>query len=1769
MNKIYKLKYNLETASLKVVSELATNAVASTNGNAAAKNVAESVTSKFSGLSKLAFAFGVSSLAISTAMATPGNIISTTGNVQVVTNGKLTTITNSPSSIINWDKFNINSDEIVKFVQQNANSAVLNRVLGGSVSQILGQLQSNGKVFIVNPAGVVFGKNSVLDVAGLVVSTLDITDQDFLNGKFVFNQDKDQAIASVLNQGVIKVSEQGTLALVGGNVVNTGTLEAKNGTVYLLSGKSITIQDLDNPTISYKVTAGNKAVNLGEIVSRKAYLLANKVAHGATAANEFADLMSNYASSATTATIDANGEVVLYGAAVADKTLNTAQTDDELRAANISEQGYTVLNGTISANNTLGTGGKVAILGDKVVLENQAQVNVSGIAGGSIHVGGDAYRTGEIKLARDTTVDENAVLNASGTTSSGGCITLWGDQLNFAGTYLATATQGNGGFVETSGKNFTKGQTTINTSSEQGKVGTWLLDPEYVVVYNESNAPTNLTNAIKDSEVAANLATTAVEINATNNITFRAQTNITSQSGNNLSVWTNSTTGSKIEFDNAVVNLSQGNFSLYCGTDSTKNLPADINITNGSIISAQNINVQCSALRVDNSTVNGKLNVLNSALVYFSNQAVSSGEINLNSSNRIVNYTFVDSVLNSSINITDTVVNDIALSANHIVNFTNTTINSNYVVVIENFKNTSSTTDGNKIIFENSTIKNLTSQDNSEKVVNLSLVFDGNPSNGFNGEIRFANSTMNFSGTAKVSVDFKMASLNGGSNVMNVTNSKIYANETTDTSSFIYFGSKASPNVIFSNSTVKLNSGLFGYYQDNYNPHYTGFKINNGSVIEADRISLESSGGALFVNITDSNLTADNGSINIGYGGSFGKADGSFAQTITNPITVNLSNSNFTANKDLYLALTVTSKETANNSHLNATNVTFTTNTGDIRVFTVAARENVFDNVTAKAEKDFEIYSRLNVTLNNSSITAKTGTLTLHEVGIQAASWGYGNGQIIVNNSTLIGEKVQVTEDVGVLVLLNKTTVNANTSFAANSLDASKGDKNNLVIKDSIVTVSNETGVSNNGLFGNLNITNSNVTYAGTVNGSFNRDIIIDNSTVTAGVLDLASLNTSINLVNAAKIVTTSGALSLKAPTLNIAQSTITAQGDANLGNLSTKVLNATFAKVKSETGNVSLTGNDSLIVNSASLNSALDLNLTSANGSIVINPELQLTTNIGRSLNITAANVTIVNMTLEAKNVGAIASKNLKVSNSTVNATDVQGVVTLKGAENATYEKSAVKGYDVVIEGGNITLSDNSSFAATNLTAISTTGDVVLNPNNTISGTNEVKLAVGGNLTVDRTNITSVAGGVNITSQNATINNSNITGLTGVSVNATEVLSLENANVTSENGDATVTGVKSTTLNNSNITSTNGKAKVEGGELTLSNSNISGNSAEVRATENATLTNVKVVAKSGEAAVNVKNNATLTGTNVTATQGTANVTAGNVTLNNANITGQTAIVNATVGDLNATNSNITATGETATLAAAKTLDLNGTNVSAEKSVGMNATDIVANNSNITGAAVTAKAQNEFTVNNTNFSAIETDVTLTAVTNLSLVGSNISAASSSVLEGGNLSLDNVNVSGASITANATTGSVNLTNSTLNATTGDVKVNATENTTLNGVNVEAKNGKVEVEGNNVTSNNSNITGNNNTTLSARNNLDANNTNVVSLNGTALVTAVNNAAITGTNVTANNGAANVIAGNVSLNNANVTGQNTEVNATNGDARIVNSVVNATDGDAKVGA
>ena len=161
------------------------------------------------------------------------------GDVHISSMDKQLQIQSSDGTIIHWDGFSIAQDEITRFIQPSIDSSVLNRVTGPLSSEILGRLISNGQVLLLNPNGILIGKSAQIDTAGFLASTLNLTDEDFLQKRdWIFRGDSQECIE---NLGTIQTSN-GDITLLAHIVKNNGTLTPQSGAVNIGAGCEILLQ---------------------------------------------------------------------------------------------------------------------------------------------------------------------------------------------------------------------------------------------------------------------------------------------------------------------------------------------------------------------------------------------------------------------------------------------------------------------------------------------------------------------------------------------------------------------------------------------------------------------------------------------------------------------------------------------------------------------------------------------------------------------------------------------------------------------------------------------------------------------------------------------------------------------------------------------------------------------------------------------------------------------------------------------------------------------------------------------------------------------------------------------------------------------------------------------------------------------------------------------------------------------------------------------------------------------------------------------------------------------------------------------------------------------------------------------------------------------------------------------------------------------------------------------------------------------------------------
>ncbi|WP_019341803.1 GLUG motif-containing protein [Stutzerimonas stutzeri] len=203
----------------------------------------------------LAAALLLPAMAFAAALPSGGQMVTGQGQISTPTNNQMVIDQASNKLAINWQSFDIAEGNRVTFNQPGTDAIALNRVLGADGSKIMGQLDANGRVFIVNPNGVLFGQNAQVNVGGLVASTLDLSVSDFEAGNYQFKGNGSNA--SVINNGRITATDGGSVALLGGTVSNNGVIVANQGTVVLAAGNAMTLDFAGDGLLNVQV---NEAV---------------------------------------------------------------------------------------------------------------------------------------------------------------------------------------------------------------------------------------------------------------------------------------------------------------------------------------------------------------------------------------------------------------------------------------------------------------------------------------------------------------------------------------------------------------------------------------------------------------------------------------------------------------------------------------------------------------------------------------------------------------------------------------------------------------------------------------------------------------------------------------------------------------------------------------------------------------------------------------------------------------------------------------------------------------------------------------------------------------------------------------------------------------------------------------------------------------------------------------------------------------------------------------------------------------------------------------------------------------------------------------------------------------------------------------------------------------------------------------------------------------------------------------------------------------------
>lgn len=392
----------------------------------------------------------------------PANPTISNGDVQILNMDKQLLIHASNGSVINWENFSIANDELTKFIQPSSDSSVLNKVVGSLKSEILGKLEANGNVLLLNPNGILIGKEAVIDTNGFLISTLDLKDDDFIQKKDLLFKGNSQEV--IENLGIIRTSN-GNIALIGHIIKNDGIIESKEGKITANAGCEILLKPDFSESIYIRPSLKDDSIdNCGQISALQTELK--------TDGNPYSKAIKIDGKVSTPKIISKNGKILISsnkasceiaGEIFSQGQINLTSDDLNVRKNSIitSPKGTITLNGK-SLNNE----GKI-LSSDGDINVNSSKVFHTGV----LDVSGE--NSGTISIKTDQLINCGKILANS--SSDGGTINIHANKgiIETTSAMLSVNGQRGGKIISEVGDNsrlFTSGTYEAKGKNEGGKV---------------------------------------------------------------------------------------------------------------------------------------------------------------------------------------------------------------------------------------------------------------------------------------------------------------------------------------------------------------------------------------------------------------------------------------------------------------------------------------------------------------------------------------------------------------------------------------------------------------------------------------------------------------------------------------------------------------------------------------------------------------------------------------------------------------------------------------------------------------------------------------------------------------------------------------------------------------------------------------------------------------------------------------------------------------------------------------------------------------------------------------------------------------------------------------------------------------------------------------------------------------------------------------------------------------------------------------------------
>ena len=1361
------------------------------------------------------------------ALPTGGTVQAGSATIDSTSSQLMTIYQTTEKAIIDWQTFSIESAEHVDF-QLSQGGVTLNRITGDDPSNIFGKLTSNGDLWLINPNGILFGASAQVDVHGLIATTSDISNTDFMNGNYNFGIPSSLS-ATVVNQGSITAAEGGLVALVAPGVQNSGIITARLGKVSLVSGITFTV-DLYGDQL---INLGVESQVMGQVTGMDGQVLTS--------------LVSNSGS------IFADGGLVRLDVNAAQNIVDgVINMDGIIQARSVVEKnGQIILSGgdagEVSVTGTLDasgygegeTGGTVHVLGEMLSFDGYGIIDISGdLGGGTLLFGGDYQGQGSVPNAADVYVGSDTQTFADAVTSgNGGKVIFWADRrMRFYGIVKGRGGQyfGDGGLVEVSGKEELYFDGSVDTTAANGKTGTLLLDPDSIFVEDGTGATASgaVTATISVGTLEGLSSTTNIQLLANNLIKFNNTSNINLQQGSGNSATFTVTNGDIIFASNTTLSTNGGDIIF--------NATGDLDL--GTLVS------------------NGGDIVLSSDTLSFVNLGSGAGDINITHFDR-GKIGLGTSFCGSSC--------DITISSTDLANMTGNKLiiggTTNGDIYVDGFtQDTTSFANGvelkvdahlsgsnGAIVFESSasSFSALTAsavngiEVNSDLTTTVgSLALDGDSDNGVDTNDPVDNISFVSGITLTSAGDISLSATNGGISAAG-------ALTLTALSSITLTGALTGAGDISlsANSGVTLNSGISttGSLTIEADADDSG-SASTDKLTLAGGINL-SAGGALSLDATTGGISGLGNVTLTSTGSSITVTDSLTALgavTMTAASGLTLSNSTLTGTGDITLqggsALSLASgmniTSSGGNIILGASGGSITANNGAL---------TLSSNGSITVSNSLSSVGAVTMTAN-SGITLASGLTATGAVALDADLDNNGSGDFTISSGTLSTGNNALTITANDLTL----TGSLNSGTGSTTINVSDGGSLGIGFSSGFGMNIDDTELGNISKNGDLNLVNSDITFSsissslsslgkltigqsgGTITGqgaltlSAAKGLDIASSITSAGnlILEGDSNNSvdsddSISLASGVLLTSSAGSITLDATTGGISAAGATTLSATNGININDNFTSAGATTIDADTYNDGTgtftvasalsTGNNALAITAGNLALSGTLSSGTAGTTILASQAASTiglgTSNCGGTCGLSLTSTELGKITAGSLTIGDGSNRNITVEGVSSADSDQFGLVTLNATasgSSVTFETTdsffqglTVNAADGITISSNLTTNGTTSFNSdSNATGI---GDFILS--SSLSTTNNA-LSVTANGLVLTGTLSSGTAGTTILASQATstigLGASNCGGTCGISLTSTELASITAGSLIigdGTNGNITVEGVSST----------------------------------------------------------------------------------------------------------------------------------------------------------------------------------------------------------------------------------------------------------------------------------------------------------------------------------------------------------------------------------------